>query len=214
MSNPAPGELELVRGFVNTWDAEDGSDALTTPAALGAWLAEHGLLAASPGPRVTAAAHRRAIELREALRATLRAHHGHPEEECAQEAVRDAAERARLQVRFDAGGRSHLEPSAPGIDGALGRLLAIAHEADRAGEWARLKVCPADDCQWAFYDRSRNRSATWCGWRSAATGTRSASTASAGSGPSPRTGSDRDAPEGEPARRGRPRSAGRRRSAP
>ena len=35
-------------------------------------------------------------------------------------------------------------------------------EADRRGEWTRLKICPADDCQWAFYDRSRNRSATWC----------------------------------------------------
>jgi predicted RNA-binding Zn ribbon-like protein len=26
----------------------------------------------------------------------------------------------------------------------------------------RLKVCPADDCQSAFYDTSRNRSAVWC----------------------------------------------------
>ena len=40
--------------------------------------------------------------------------------------------------------------------------LTIVHEADREGQWIRLKVCPADDCQWAFYDRSRNRSATWC----------------------------------------------------
>jgi predicted RNA-binding Zn ribbon-like protein len=26
----------------------------------------------------------------------------------------------------------------------------------------RLKVCPADDCQAAFYDKSRNHSAIWC----------------------------------------------------
>ena len=25
-----------------------------------------------------------------------------------------------------------------------------------------VKACPADDCRWAFYDRSRNRSGTWC----------------------------------------------------
>jgi predicted RNA-binding Zn ribbon-like protein len=25
-----------------------------------------------------------------------------------------------------------------------------------------LKACPADDCQYAFYDRSRNHSAVWC----------------------------------------------------
>jgi predicted RNA-binding Zn ribbon-like protein len=30
------------------------------------------------------------------------------------------------------------------------------------GSWERLKVCPADDCLWAFYDRSRNRSRRWC----------------------------------------------------
>ena len=35
-------------------------------------------------------------------------------------------------------------------------------EAMLTGAWRRLKACPADDCQWAFYDRSRNRSRTWC----------------------------------------------------
>jgi predicted RNA-binding Zn ribbon-like protein len=160
MSNPAPGELERVRAFVNTWDAEDGSDDIATPAALRDWLAAQDLLDA--GARVTPADHRRAIGVREALRATLRAHHGHPDEDCAQDVLCDASHRAKLQVLFDDNGNSRLEPSAPGVDGAVGRLLTIAHEADRGGEWVRLKICPADDCQWAFYDRSRNRSATWC----------------------------------------------------
>ncbi len=35
-------------------------------------------------------------------------------------------------------------------------------DAQAAGTWERLKSCPADDCRWAFYDRSRNRSAVWC----------------------------------------------------
>jgi predicted RNA-binding Zn ribbon-like protein len=30
------------------------------------------------------------------------------------------------------------------------------------GSWERLKICPADDCHWAFYDASKNRSRTWC----------------------------------------------------
>jgi predicted RNA-binding Zn ribbon-like protein len=30
------------------------------------------------------------------------------------------------------------------------------------GTWERLKVCPAHDCLWAFYDSSRNRSGHWC----------------------------------------------------
>ena len=30
------------------------------------------------------------------------------------------------------------------------------------GSWSRLKVCPGDDCGWAFYDESRNRAGRWC----------------------------------------------------
>ena len=159
-SNPAPGELELVRSFVNTYDAEDGSDAIADPAALGAWLAERGVLGS--GHRVTRAEHRRALEVRSALHATLRSHHGEPLPPAAPQTLEDAACRARLAVRFSDRGCSRLEPRAEGVDGALGRLLAIAHETDVTGEWGRLKVCPADDCQVAFYDRSRNRSAVWC----------------------------------------------------
>ena len=160
MSNPAPGELELVRSFVNTWDAEDDTDAIASPDALRGWLVDNGLL--DGGAKVTANDQRRAAGVREALRATLRAHHGHDEEEWADDALCDASERAKLQVLFDKDGASRLVPTATGVDGALGRLLTIVHEADREGHWIRLKVCPADDCQWAFYDRSRNRSATWC----------------------------------------------------
>jgi predicted RNA-binding Zn ribbon-like protein len=160
MSNPAPGDLERVRAFVNTWDAEDDSDAISSPDALRAWLAEQGWLEVDA--KVTAADQRRAAGVREALRATLRAHHGHPDEECAQDVLCDASERAKLQVLFDKQGNSRLVPAAGGIDGAIGRILTIAHEADREGQWIRLKVCPADDCQAAFYDRSRNHSATWC----------------------------------------------------
>ena len=42
----------------------------------------------------------------------------------------------------------------------LGELLAIVARAQADGTWRRMKACPA--CGWAFYDRSRNRSRTWC----------------------------------------------------
>ena len=44
----APGAptLDLVIDFVNTLDVDAGSDELSSPAALGAWLAERGLLQA------------------------------------------------------------------------------------------------------------------------------------------------------------------------
>jgi predicted RNA-binding Zn ribbon-like protein len=160
-SNPAPGELERVRRFVNTWDVEEEQpDAIATPDALTTWLAGEGLLA--KGDRVTAADVRRTQAVRDALRATLRSHHGEELDTEAPEILCEASRRARLEVRFGDDGSSRLEPAAGGVDGAIGRLLTIAHEAEHDGTWQRLKICPADDCQWAFYDESRNRSAVWC----------------------------------------------------
>jgi len=159
-SNPAPGALETVRNFVNTYDAEDSTDVISTPAELQDWLVERDLLEA--GHRVTAAEHKRAIAVRTALHQTLLSHHGEPLDPEAPEVLEDASCRARLGVRFSPKGCSYLEPKATGVDGAIGRLLAIAHEADIEGAWQRLKVCPAEDCLVAFYDKSRNHSAVWC----------------------------------------------------
>ena len=65
-------------------------------------------------------------------------------------------------MRFHDDGGAELEPCRSGLDAAIGRLAAIVFEARVDGRWARLKACPADDCGWAFYDHSRNRSGTWC----------------------------------------------------
>jgi predicted RNA-binding Zn ribbon-like protein len=168
MSNPAPGSLETVRAFVNTLDIDpdDGGERLTGPAELAKWLADAGL--ADEGPKAlgaTGADLRRAIELREALRAHLLAHHDQPLPAGAAQTLDAAARRARLTVRFTGADATALEPEAGGVDGALGRLLAIVASAIDDGTWQRLKVCPADTCQWAFYDASRNRSAVWCDMR-------------------------------------------------
>jgi predicted RNA-binding Zn ribbon-like protein len=157
----APDELEHVRAFVNTRDLEEGTDELGSAAALTAWLADRDLIAA--GARATRADLRQAIELREALRSVLLAHTDHSELPAAVfEALDDAACRARLQLRFDAHGMATLEPEAPGPAGALGRLLAIVHDADARGTWMRLKACRDPNCAWAFYDHTKNRSGSWC----------------------------------------------------
>jgi predicted RNA-binding Zn ribbon-like protein len=158
MSNAAPEQLELVRTFVNTYDHEDHTERLTDPAALTAWLDGNGLGAL----KATAADLARARELREALRAILQHHGGLELDPAAPQVVDDAAARARLAVAFDDHGDAIVEPKAGGVDGALGRLLVTIADAQRDGTWSRLKACPADDCQYAFYDRSRNRSAVWC----------------------------------------------------
>jgi predicted RNA-binding Zn ribbon-like protein len=65
-------------------------------------------------------------------------------------------------VRFDEHGDAGLVPVRPGVDGALGRMLAIVFRSVADGSWERLKACPAEDCEWAFYDWSKNGSGTWC----------------------------------------------------
>ena len=49
-----------------------------------------------------------------------------------------------------------------GFAGALAQLLVPVARAAPDGTWERVKACAADDCQWAFYDRSRNRAGRWC----------------------------------------------------
>ena len=165
MSSPAPGALDSVRAFVNTLDIEHATERLARPQDLAGWLAEHDLLGGAAAVRATAADLRHAVELREALREHLLSHHGEPLDPAAVRTVDAAARRARLTLRFAGPDRTALEPTAAGVDGALGRLLAIVSAAIDDGTWQRLKACPADTCRWAFYDASRNRSAVWCDMR-------------------------------------------------
>jgi predicted RNA-binding Zn ribbon-like protein len=158
----APGELEHVRAFVNTIDIEQGSEQLPGPAELAAWLAEHGL-AQSERLRANRADLENAIRLREALRSILLAHVGaDPIPADAANELDARACRSRLRLRFDRHGGAALQPQAGGVDGALGRLLAIVQRSIALGTWERLKACREHDCAWAFYDHTKNRSGAWC----------------------------------------------------
>ena len=42
----------------------------------------------------------------------------------------------------------------------MATLLGILHEAQLSGDWSRMKACR--HCEYAFFDRSKNRSAAWC----------------------------------------------------
>jgi predicted RNA-binding Zn ribbon-like protein len=156
----APGELNHIRQLVNTLDLETHEDDLRDPPALAAWLSERDLLTGDEP--LTDADLRQARSVREALRKLMLANNGAPLEAGAVDALNAAAKSAELAVRFDAQGDAELAPVRSGFDGAVGRLLAIVFCAMAAGTWERMKACPADDCEWAFYDWSKNRSGTWC----------------------------------------------------
>jgi predicted RNA-binding Zn ribbon-like protein len=103
-----------------------------------------------------------ARELRGALRAEMASHHGDGSDPAGR-ASRATLDRlaASLPVRV-VPPIEDLEPVDGGCRGALTRVLAAMHNLVRAGLWDRLKICPDDDCAWAFYDESRNRSRRWC----------------------------------------------------
>jgi predicted RNA-binding Zn ribbon-like protein len=156
---PAPGDLELVRQFVNTYDVEGGWEDLGTPSDLAAWLAARGLMPA--GRRLDDRDLATARALRDALRDVLAANAGHADASTARRRLDRVAARYPMRMRLNGGAR--LEPSSEsGIAPAISGLLATIYDAMRMGTWERLKVCRNDECQWAFYDHSRNHSGAWC----------------------------------------------------
>lgn len=154
---PAPGDLSLVQAFLNTVDREAGTDELASPLALAGWLKRHGLLAAGCelGPKDL----QKVLRVREGWRSLLA---GSKKEQAIIEALDEATAAAGLRVRHLKGCNIHFEPTADGLDGALGRLLVIAGEARGDGTWRRLRVCANPTCRAVFYDFSTNHSGKWC----------------------------------------------------
>jgi predicted RNA-binding Zn ribbon-like protein len=160
MTDP-PHALNLVVDFVNTLDIEAGTDLLATPPGLSAWLTEAQLLAPN-GEQPGEAERLQAVRLREALRALILANNGGAPDESAGRELERVARDGELGVHFADSGTVSLAPGIDGLAGALSRLLIPVAEAFGDGSWQRVKACRSPDCQWAFYDRSRNRSGVWC----------------------------------------------------
>jgi predicted RNA-binding Zn ribbon-like protein len=156
----APGRLELLQRFINSYnhDFPRDWDRIGTRDKAQSWLRQKRLVA--PGDRISGADAARLREFREALRALALANHGGRPEAAATDVIRGVSGRARLSVAVDDTGRTALEPTRGGVDGAVATLLGILHEAQLTGQWARMKGCRK--CGYAFFDRSKNRSAAWC----------------------------------------------------
>ncbi|MFI6864151.1 CGNR zinc finger domain-containing protein [Streptomyces sp. NPDC050421] len=145
----APGGLALVEALVNTLDVETGADTLVT--------ADGCAALAIAEPDVPAAR-----ALREALRAVCLAHAGHrpPGPGPVAELDRLLAD-VPLRVTVDEEGAASLRPTEepPGL---TARVAVAVAGASADGTWARLKVCEAADCRWAYYDRSPAGRRRWC----------------------------------------------------
>jgi predicted RNA-binding Zn ribbon-like protein len=161
-TKPAPMPLLVVQAFVNTLDLEEGTDVLTDPDTARDWLVEARLL--DPAARPSASDLNLARGVRESLRMLLRRDGdtvGGIGEGLAP--LRKLADTRRARLTVGEGGAIALENARnQDLGDALFQLLLIVHSAQEDGSWERLKVCANDECQWAFFDRSRNQQGSWC----------------------------------------------------
>jgi predicted RNA-binding Zn ribbon-like protein len=156
-----PAHADLLCAFANTLDVDVDApcaDALTDAAGLTDWLHARDLL--GPGERADGDDLDLARTLRSGLRAAMLRHHEGDHTSTVTD-LDASATRLPLRIVFD-GTRPRLAPTVGGARGGLARLLVAVADAEFDDAWVRLKVCLADDCQWAFYDTSKNRSRHWC----------------------------------------------------
>jgi predicted RNA-binding Zn ribbon-like protein len=174
--------LSLIEAFLNTADERTfsrhgqpqvPSDQLVSAESLAAWFAEHGL-AVEKDLRVSDLD--TALSLRAALRAALidvesETDGGRDDTG----SITDANRNTGVDTNRAVGVLSRL-PLHLALDGTTGQLRLRGNTGvsglDRIietvavnvadGSWARLKLCAAPDCRWAFYDTSRNAGGRWC----------------------------------------------------
>jgi hypothetical protein len=140
-------DVELVLAFLNTIDVEQGTDVLAEPGRWQDWVSGLRFEPPSADDRANGS-----IEQVRAVRDALRD---------AVTAGDSPANGAGGHVRVELlGGVPTLVAGDP-----LGAVLAAAARLAVLGDWDRVKICPAEDCRWAFFDHSRNRSRTWCSMR-------------------------------------------------
>ncbi|MGN6636872.1 MAG: CGNR zinc finger domain-containing protein [Oryzihumus sp.] len=135
--------VELLVDFLNTLDVDEGTDVLSSAESWQAWLEAHelGCFDAATGEAELV----QARQLRDDLRARAA---GEP---CAQVRL------VGILVALCGHGLVEISAVSPvGFLAAAAATVAIEQRLDR------VKICPADDCRWAFYDISRNRSRQWC----------------------------------------------------
>lgn len=133
-------DIRIVLAFLNTLDVESGTDVLRDETAWHGWA--HGQGVSEPGDRTEA------VLVRDALRAA-------------------AGVGSLVDRRLGGAIQVDLVGGLPVLVGSdmVSVVLAASARLTVLGEWDRMKICAAEECRWAFFDRSRNRSRTWCSMR-------------------------------------------------
>jgi predicted RNA-binding Zn ribbon-like protein len=158
---PAPEPLRRVQSLINTLDMESGLDRLAVAGDAAPWMATNGLL--TPGGTPTDDDLSTLIGVREGLRAlVLQSTDGQAPDPSLVSPLHRLVEDEPVRAAVGEDGAVRLAPVGDSLRARLVGLLLIVSDAQRDGTWAHLLACANDDCQWAFYDRSRNHGGTWC----------------------------------------------------
>jgi hypothetical protein len=157
-SQVAPGTLEVVRTFLNTWripnDTRESTDEFVSFEAMqrfySTWFGN-----SSGGSGVSIVP-----ELVRQLRADLRRILETGDVLILSEWL--ARQPVEVILSPDAEGMPILTYRPAGVAGCrlCAEVLALVMEAISRSTWTRLKACP--DCQWVFYDHTKNKNKVWC----------------------------------------------------
>jgi predicted RNA-binding Zn ribbon-like protein len=157
----APVPLLAVQALANTFAFEPEEERLLDARSARRWLVESDLVV--PEVEVGEREFERLVEFRSVVRELIDANlTGELDAEAAR-AFAHFAESHPPRLTSPTPGALTLDLSpAPSVDGFIAQIVGIVYQAQLTGQWERLKVCASDECRWAFYDTSRNRSGTWC----------------------------------------------------
>lgn len=161
-----PSELAALYDFVNSLDLrcyrEQGvqhapSDTLASRAEAQAWMRAHSLLL--PRHLLSKEEHRRALALRQALRAFLEAA---PAERSQSSDIGKALEAAAAAFPLLLTTAQNGLALSPKGANQLGRVLAELNRLSETARLDRLKMCESPECRWVFFDRSKPANRRWC----------------------------------------------------
>jgi predicted RNA-binding Zn ribbon-like protein len=161
-----PSGLAALYDFVNSLDLrrfrEQGvqhapSDALASRAEAQAWMRAHDML--MPRHLLSEEEHRRALALRRALRAFLKAA---PAERSQTSDIGKGLEKAAAAFPLLLTTAQNGLALGPKGANRLGRVLAELNRLAETAQLDRLKMCESPECHWIFFDRSKPANRRWC----------------------------------------------------
>jgi hypothetical protein len=157
-SQIAPGTLEVVRTFLNTWripnDTREPVDELVSRSAMQQFYFTW--FGGQAGDQEICIVPELVLQLRTDLRNIL----GTSDVLVLNEWLT----RQPVEVMFspDAESIPIIRYRPAGVQGCnlCAEVVALVVEAIDHATWTRLKACP--DCQWVFYDHTKNKNKVWC----------------------------------------------------